>query len=140
MAKKQVKTGLKLGGGPPPGFASNVEIFDVAFEEAMGILDESQYAHVADQVRALASEPDPTRAQTVRVEAVEDFYELKEKGGPLGKINLRVFFGVVNRKGRTIVILGVIKKENEDQTPPAVKRLMTRRLAKYQTSQLSLGG
>jgi hypothetical protein len=52
------------------------------------------------QVKELAMEVDPTHPATVTVEAIEDFYELKEKGGILGKKNIRVFFGIDKQNPR----------------------------------------
>ena len=49
-----VKIGVKEGGGLPPGYEWNVEIFDQAFDEAMSFLTEDEYAHLASQVRELA--------------------------------------------------------------------------------------
>jgi|GEM_PF-2804077 hypothetical protein len=40
-------------------------------------------------------------------------YELRQKGGAIGKIAVRVFFGVI---GRTVYILGVTKKQSEKGT------------------------
>lgn len=109
MAKKQIKVGLKEGGGPEPGFEWSVVYLTIAENEARKILKRhDQYEHVTDQIRDLARQKDPTRPSTLRVEKVEGFYELKEKGGPLGKINLRVFFFVEHEK-KTIVLLGHYK-------------------------------
>ncbi len=104
---KPLKVGLKAGAGPLPGYSWNVAYLSVARDEAMGFLNDEQYAHSVDLVRALASEPDPTHPMTVTVETVEDFYELKDKGGVLGKINLRIYF-VVERRDKTILIISAI--------------------------------
>src|SRR5262245_30271387 len=87
-----LKIGVHQGDGPPPGYAWNVLIIDFAFDEAMKFLDEAQYAHLAEQFRELAGQADPTRSLTVSVDAIEDFHELRDKGGVLGKINVRVFY------------------------------------------------
>lgn len=104
---------------------------EVAREEAMAFLDEGQYAHVVGLFQELAREIDPTRPESLRVEKVEDFFELKDKGGVLGKINLRVFFIVT---GRSIVVLCAIKKEADGQTPMWAK-IRTR----YRLRNFSLG-
>ncbi len=128
--EKRIGVGLKQGSGPEPGFLWGVEYLTVATAEARSFLDERQYLHVVDQLRALAREEDPTHPATVKVRAVEDCHELKEKGGPLGRINVRVFFHV-NKESHTILILGAIKKENDGPTPRATKRLMRIRKRKY---------
>jgi len=67
----------------------------------------------------------------VDVDQIEDFHELREKGGILGNKNVRIFFGI-NKGDRTILILGGFKKENNGPTPGGVKITMRRRWRKYQ--------
>src|SRR4051794_5280182 len=90
--RKAVKVGVKVGGGPPPGYSWNVEVLNQAFEEAMGFLNEDQYTHLANQVRELARQDDPTHSDTVDVTPIEDYHELSDKGGILKNLNVRVFF------------------------------------------------
>ena len=130
MSKKGIAIGAKVGGGRRPGYEWAVEYLTVAEDEARRFLNDAQYTHIVHQLQSLARERDPTHPVTVVVAKVEDFHELKDKGGPLGKINVRVFF-FVRRETRVIVVLGVIKKEAEGQTPNATKRLMKRRKRKY---------
>ncbi len=131
MAEKQVKVGLNKGGGLEPGYKWSVLYLTIAETEARRILKRrDQYEHVTDQIRDLASKEDPTHPDTLRVNKIEDFYELKEKGGPLGKTNLRVFF-IVEKEARTIVLLGHYKKEEEGSTPSPVVRTISRRRRKY---------
>lgn len=126
---KAVKIGIRQGDGDPE-FRWNVLILDLAFREAVQFLDEAQYQHVAEQVQELARETDPTHPVTGIVAAVEDFFELKEKGGPLGKINVRLFF-VLDKPHAAIVVLGAIFKQNEGKTPLGDKKRMQRRMRKY---------
>lgn len=132
--EKPLKTGLLMGAGPLPGYLWSVYFLSIARDEATGFLNDGQYAHAVDLVRALASDPDPTHPATVTVEAIEDFYELKDKGGILGKINLRVYF-TVHPKERAIIILGAIKKEAEGQTPAWVKIRVRNRLRKFREGE-----
>src|SRR5262245_56583970 len=90
--RKEVKVGVKEGGGPPPGYSWNVDVLDRAYGDAMSFLDEDQYAHLKRQVQELAQEDEPTRSDTVDVRPIEDFFEIRDKGGILKKINARVFF------------------------------------------------
>jgi hypothetical protein len=124
---KQVKVGLVLGKGPPPGYRWGVQYLSTASNEAGSLLNEAQYAHAVDLLRALAYEDAPTSPKSVDVDAVEDFHELRDKGGILGKINLRIFFAV-DGKSRTIVVLGVIKKEAEGPTPSWIKTRIRSRI------------
>src|SRR5437870_5202850 len=130
MMGKQVTVGVHQGGGPPPGYQWTVLILSVAYDEARGFLNEDQYQHAAMQVREVAREPDPSHSVTASVDAVEDFFELRDKGGILAGINLRVFFFLDKRKA-ALVVLGAIKKQNNGPTPTGDKLRMGRRKRKY---------
>ena len=127
---KQLKVGVEQGGGPPPGYRWRVLILDAAYDEAMGFLSEDQYQHIAMQVKELAREVDPTHPATGSVDAVEDFHELRDKGGILGGMNVRVFF-CLDKSLTGLVILGAIKKQNDGPTPFGDKRRIARRRRKY---------
>jgi hypothetical protein len=131
-----LKVVASIGKGRPPGYQWNVLVLDQAHNEAQAILMPIQYVHVREQVRSLARDVDPSHSVLLDVDAIEDFFELREKGGPLGKINLRVFFGLDTRKsGRgkrhAIVVLGVVKKENNGATPVVTKTCMACRWRRY---------
>jgi hypothetical protein len=127
---KPVKVGVKVGGGPPPGFIWNVSFFGIALDEADQILTSDQKEHAKDLVRELAREEHPTHPRSVSVDQVEDFYEIRDKGGILGKINLRIFFSIeVDYK--TILILAVVKKEADGQTPTWMKVRVRNRLRRF---------
>lgn len=131
VAKKQIKIGVLQGAGPTPGYKWNVAILNLALDEVTAFLTEPQYEHMAMQVKELAKEDDPSHPQTVSVDAIEDFFELSDKGGVLGNKSVRVFFGI-SKHERAIVILGGIKKETNGQTPKGTKTAMRRRWRKYQ--------
>ena len=128
--RKPIKVGVKEGAGPPPGYRWSVDVLDRAHDDAMEFLTDDQYAHMASQVREIAREPEPTRSATVDVRAIEDFFEIRDKGGILGKLNVRVFF-FVHKPRRTIVVLGAIKKENDGQTSVGDKIRIRRRKRLY---------
>jgi len=132
--KKPIKIGVKQGDGPPPGYQWNVDVLDSAFQEAMKFLDEAQYYHLADQVRELARQSDPTHSDTVDVRPIEEFFEIRDKGGILGKINARVFY-FVDKPTRKIVVIGAIKKENEGPTEPHVRIRMRRLMRVCQSKE-----
>ena len=94
----------------------DLEYVDIASKEARRFLDERQFAHAVDLCTQLAREPIPGNADLVDVERIEDFFELRDKGGVLGKINLRIYFAVLD-SDKTIVILGCWKKEAEGKVP-----------------------
>lgn len=128
---KNLKLGVKEGGGAPPGYEWNVLILDRAYEESISFLDACQYRHMAMQVKELATQPDPTRSETVDVKGIETFYEIRDKGGPLGNLNVRVFFGI-DKASRSIVVLGAIKKQNNGPTPRGDRVRMRRRWRAYE--------
>jgi hypothetical protein len=125
-----LKTGVNRGSGPPPGYQWNVWILDRAFREASEFLNEAQYAHLAEQVKALARQSDPTHSDTISLDAIEDFHELRDWGGILYPLNVRIFFGV-DKSLRAIVILGVIDKRNNGPTPQGDKIRMRGRWRRY---------
>src|SRR5438105_683980 len=104
-AGKAVKVGVREGAGPPPGYQWNVDLLAQVHGESMGFLNEDQYAHLADQVREVARHEEPTQSPTVDVRPVEDFFEIRDKGGVLKKINARLFFCVCHST-RTLCVVG----------------------------------
>jgi hypothetical protein len=102
----------------------------LALDEAEECLSAAGYKHLELQVKELAREAEPTACETVDVRAIEDFYEIRDKGGVLGKANIRVFFGV-DHKRRALIVLGVIKKQNDGPTPLGDKVRMRRRWRYY---------
>ena len=89
---------------------------EAARRDAKAFLDDDRYAHVVQQFDVLAREPDPSHSEALDVRPIEDFFELRDRGGILGKINVRVFFWL-KKAPKTIVVLGGYKKVDEDQTP-----------------------
>ena len=128
--QKQIKVAVREGGGPPPGYEWSIGVLEVGYSEAIELLSRPQYRHLADQFKELARHPDPTHSETLDLRPVEDFFELRDKGGILGKLNMRVFY-TVDRTRRVIVVLGVIKKENEGATSVGDKIRIRRRMRKY---------
>jgi hypothetical protein len=127
---KQVKVGVTQGGGPPPGYRWGVDILDEGFHEVRKFVNVCQYWHLALQFKELAHEIDPSHPQTASVDSVEDFYELRDKGGVLGGMNVRIFF-LLDKQKSSIVVLGGIKKQNDGPTPLGAKIRMRRRARKY---------
>jgi hypothetical protein len=95
--RKTVKVGVKEGGGVAPGYLWNVDILNQAFDQAMGFLNEDQYAHLSSQVRELARQEDPTRSDSVDVRALEDFHEIRDKGGFLARSMRESSTSITNR-------------------------------------------
>jgi hypothetical protein len=68
-----------------------LKIPDLSTQEAREFLTDAQYSHVAQQFRQLCREAEPTTSDLVDVRPIDDFHEMRDKGGPLGRINVRVF-------------------------------------------------
>ena len=122
---QKVKVGVEAGSGPPPGYRWSVEYLTVAEQKARKWLDGAQYGHLVDQVLALAAEEDPTHAQSLDVKSIEDFFELRERGGPLGSLVVRVFFGIDKERG-SILILGVERKGSQKARKSTKVRMRSR--------------
>ncbi len=140
MLRKEVKIGVREG-DDIPAFRWNVLILDLAFNEAMELFEADQYEHVAEQIKELARGRDPSHPIGQRVDPIEGLFEFKDKGGPLGRKNIRVFFGI-DKASKDIVVLGVIQKQNEGATPLGDRERMARRWRKYRAGDygLSPGG
>lgn len=136
MDGKVIRVGVKEGGGSPPGYRWSVWILNVAFDEAMSFLSPVQYEHLAMQFRELASQENPTHSDAISIRHMtpEDFCELRDKGGVLGNINTRVFFGV-DKGNRAIVVLGSIKKQNDGPTPKGDIIRIRRRWRLYRNNE-----
>ena len=132
---KELKVGVHKGDGPPPGYRWNVLMIDFVYDEVMKFLDEAQYAHLAHQFQELGLQLDPRSCQTISVKRIEDFYELRDKGGILGGLNVRVFYHVDDGPARSIVVLGAIVKQNDGATLNADKIRMRRRQRKYKAGE-----
>lgn len=130
MARKPIKAGVWQGGGPEPGYEWSVGILQLAFEEAMDVTSEAGYCHLGHQFKELAGHSDPTHSETVDVRPIENFHEIRDKSGPLGGANIRVFFGVDSER-RLLIVLGVIKKQNNGPTPLGDKVRMRGRWRNY---------
>lgn len=93
-----------------------VVVLSVANAEGRDFLTDVQYLHAVDLVRQLVGFGVQRFETSLTIEKIQDFWELKDKGGVLGKINLRVYFAhVVDRN--EIVVLSAYKKEDNGKAP-----------------------
>src|SRR5262245_28942050 len=93
VAKELLKIGVNRGAGEQP-YQWTVVILQYAFDEARSFLDVDQYRILAQQFQELASQGDPSHSATISLDKVEDFYELRDRGGLLHPHNPRIFFGI----------------------------------------------
>jgi hypothetical protein len=129
---REPKIGVRRASGKPPGYRWWALILDGVYEEALRLVGGVGCRHLAMQVKELALQDDPTHSQVVDVKKMEghEFLEIRDKGGPLGNVNVRLFFGVSDAT-RSIVVLGVIKKQNDGRTPLGDLLRMSRRWRQY---------
>jgi hypothetical protein len=100
---------------------------ETAEEEAKSFLTKEQYAHAVQLFEDLAYEANPTKSKTQDVRDIDEFYELRDKGGVLGKINLRIYFTIFQKR-KLILVLVAYKKEDDGQVPRHIKIRVRNRL------------
>jgi len=108
----------------------NVDVLDCAHQEAIAFLSEEQHACLRELVKELARWPEPSNQPLIDVRRVADVFEIRDKGGLLGKINVRIFF-CIDHDTRTIAVLSVINKKNDGPTPKVDKIRATSRRRRY---------
>lgn len=141
MPKKRIRVGVRGGQGLPSGYRWNIWFLTLAAEEARSFLSDEQYEHMTMQFRELASQEDPSHSHTVSVRKLtaEEFFELRDKGGVLGKINVRGFYGIDDAR-RSIVVLGAINKKTDGPTPRGTIITIRRRWRKYKAGEYGFPG
>ncbi len=87
-----------------------------------------QYMYIRDLVKQLTNFGDPDGIPGVS--QFGDFWELKAKGGVLGRINTRIYFADVGKQ-REIVVLHSYKKEEGGAAPPRIRVTLRHRLRLY---------
>ncbi len=127
--RKQIQVGVRKGAGPSPGYEWGVGLLSVLGRESK-FLSREQRKHLAAQVKDLARQEDPTHSDSISLDDVEDFHELRDWGGVLAGLNVRIFFGV-DKQNRLIIVLGVFNKKNNGPTPLGVKVRIRQRWRKY---------
>lgn len=105
---------------------------DVTKSEGM-FLSEVQHDYLVEQFHDMGTFKNPLECPTVVLERVEDFHALKDKGGVLGKLNVRVYF-MIDTKRKAIVVLSVYKKEDEGDLPKWLMKRLRNRLAQAKAS------
>ena len=110
----------------------------VAKKEGREELTDGQYLHVTDLIKQLVGFGSRRFASELRIEQFGDFWELKDKGGVLGKKNIRIYFAHESDLNE-IVILHFAKKESEGKPHPHLKFKLKNRLREYRKGTLNQG-
>ncbi len=130
MASQQPSAAGDGGSPKSPPRRVDIVVTGHARREGREILTPGQYEHVKGIVKRLVDFNNPPEINDLRIEAIENFFELKEKGGMLGRINLRVYFALLRDVGK-IVVLKVYKKDEEGRPPRHVIINVQARLRSY---------
>jgi hypothetical protein len=115
-----------------------VVVLELPRREAREFLTIGQYVHVTDFVKQLVGFGRRAYDMTMRISPLGDFWELKEKGGLLGRINVRVYFAHV-KENNEIVVLSTFKKEDDGQAPSYIIYRLRNRLRLYLAGELREG-
>lgn len=132
--RKPIKVGVQLGDGPVPGYRWNGLILDKAYSECRTLLNDMQADHFALQFRELALLDDPAASQEHDIKAIENFYELRDQGGVLYPLSIRVLFYIWDYC-RAICVIGVFKKTTQ-KTPLTQKVKARKRIRQLMKGQL----
>ena len=108
---------------PSPQWKWTPAYVEASEKEARKFLNDVQYDHAVQLVLSLCEEDDPAHPALVDVVPVGGFYEIRDKGGVLGKINLRIYFCII-RNPKTIVVLGPWNKKKDGQIPAWIMNRM----------------
>jgi len=121
--------------GKPENAKWVVVVLGAAKREGHKILNDVRYDHVMSIVKRLVDFGNLDEVGDLDIEPIGSFYELKEKGGILGKINLRIYFGTFPDV-RELVVAKTYKKEEENALSRHVIVLVENRLEAYRNGEL----
>lgn len=107
-----------------------VVALNVAKAEGRKILSKPQYEHIKEILERLVDFGDKEELSDLSIEPIGSFWELREKGGILGRINLRIYFGTLPEDWE-LVIAKTYKKEDDGKTPPHIVEQVEDRLEVY---------
>ena len=129
MAGKSRKDRGKKDQSPRPRKRELV-VLPVVKKEGHKILSDVQYDHMVEILRRLVDFGNKEEIGDLDIKPIRSFFELREKGGILGRINLRVYFGTFPEENK-LVIAKVYKKDEEGAPPRHIVILVEDRLEQY---------
>ena len=116
----------------------DVHVLKAARLEGRKILTDVQYDHVVEVLKRLTDWEDKAEISDLRIEKIESFYELKDKGGVLGRLNLRVYFAALP-ENKDIIVLKTYKKEEDGACPRYITINVESRLDEFLSGNSSEG-
>ncbi|HZZ29328.1 MAG TPA: hypothetical protein VFE46_15130 [Pirellulales bacterium] len=105
-------------------------ILPIMIREGRDVLTDGQYLHIKDHLKELTGFGARKFTTQLRIAPFEEFWELKEKGGVLGRKNIRIYF-FHDTDDSDIILLMTDKKENDGQASPSIKYILRNRLRLY---------
>jgi hypothetical protein len=115
-----------------------VVVLKKAIDEGRKELNDGEYWHVVNILRKLVDFNDSAAMSELDIKPIDGIYELREKGGLLGKKNMRFFFDAFP-KANKLVIARAYRKDEEDQTPRHIIINAHTRLAQWKKEKLTVG-
>ena len=94
----------------------DIYVLKAAKNEGHKILNDTQYEHIVGVLKRLTAWENKQEIADLKIERIESFYELKDKGGVLGRLNLRVYFAALP-ENKDIIVLKTYKKEEDGACP-----------------------
>lgn len=123
--KRKIETAPKKQAGRKKTW-QRVIVIGIAAKEGWDELTPGQYLHLKDQVKQLVGFGRQDYQSNLTIAPFGDYWELKAKGGVLGRKNMRVYFKF-DKKANDVVVLCTYKKEDDGQAPAFIHiRLKTR--------------
>lgn len=115
-----------------------VVVLAVAKAEGHDFLTPAQYLHVVDLAKQLVGFGARRFDSALTIAKLQEFWELKDKGGVLGRLNVRVYFKYeVDRN--EIIVLSTYKKEDDGKAPSHILLRLRNRLRAYLNGELQEG-
>ena len=96
-----------------------VVVLPIVAKEGWDELTPGQYQHVKDLLKQLVGFGRREYESNLTIAPFGEFWELKEKGGVLGRKNIRVYFRF-DSEANEVVVLHTYKKEDDGQAPPHI--------------------
>lgn len=114
----------------------DVVVLGIAAKEGWEILTPGQYEHMKDLEKQLVGFGRRDFDSNLRIEQIGEFWELKDKGGTLGRKNMRVYFAF-DTECNDVVILATYKKEEDGSPSQNLKIRIRNRWRKYKEGHFS---
>ena len=130
MAKKKKQDSIADNASKLAVSYQKIDVLPIAAKEGWEMLTPGQYLHIKDQVRQLVGFGIKRYESNLTIAPFGDFWELKDKGGTLGRKNVRVYFAF-NSELNKIIVLHTYKKEDDGAAPPHINLRLKNRYRLY---------